>query len=73
VRWDNDLLHALADAAGVSPISLKYCIARLMRELYYGEIETKPSDPRFSRPQISRDHKGRPTPTFQQLAEVIMR
>jgi len=73
VRWDNDLLHALADAAGVSPISLRYAVARLMRELYYGEPETRPRDPRFARPQISRDHRGRPTPTLKQLAEVILR
>jgi len=73
VKWNRPLLNTLADAAGVSPTSLKCSVARLMRELYYREPETRPRNPRFARPLIGRDHRGRPTPTLKQLAEAVLR
>ncbi|RLI07669.1 hypothetical protein DRO42_07740 [Candidatus Bathyarchaeota archaeon] len=68
MKWNNDLIRELAEAGGISPVTLKHLVAKLMRELYYGEPEQAGGGGSYL---ISRDSKGRPTPTIKELAEVI--
>jgi len=72
LKWNRPLLNALADAADTTPKVLRYHIARLMRELYYGEPEYRGRATGKRRNLVERDWRGRPTPTPRQLAEAVL-